>query len=72
MTGTLAWGMLTALGIASPAAREAPLLVEWADHARDPKALIGDPVFMRTLYCIDTEWSSCELIVVVIGHPPPC
>jgi hypothetical protein len=65
-----------ALSIAKPAA--AVEVIEWADHARDPKAIIGDPVYMRTLYCGDRQGSvPCTLTTVSVtrtsfGGPGGC
>ena len=56
-----------AWSIAKPAA--ALEVLEWADHARDPKAIIGDPVYMRTLYCGDRQGSvPCTLITVRVAR----
>ncbi len=56
---------VVALG-ASAAAAEKPLALEWADHIRDPKALDGGAVFVRTLYCRDARW--CELRVTWVSR----
>jgi len=57
-----------ALSAAPPADKQDALLVEWADHALDPEAIIGDPIYMRTLYCTPQE-AFCQLTVITIGRP---
>ena len=64
-----------ALGATATYADDAhePLAVEWADHAKDTKALFGDPIFERALFCPQPQDGpmACRLAVVTIGHNIP-
>ncbi len=56
------------LGLIAPAIAE-PLSLEWADQARDRKAIGGDPVYIRTLYCEEKQGpTACDMTVVVVSR----
>jgi hypothetical protein len=50
---------------------DSPWAIEWADHPKKAGEVIGDPVFIRKLYCPKpaVTFSGCELTVVVLGRP---
>src|SRR5882724_11189557 len=61
--------VLVAAAVAVPRPLAASdVLVEWADHASDPKALVGDPVFMRRLSCRTGESGWCRLMTISVGR----
>ena len=65
--------LLTALliaGASSPTrADDSYLLIEWTDHAVDPKALPGNPYYQRMLHCQPADPPmKCELTTVAVVH----
>jgi hypothetical protein len=58
---------LVAASVGRPAAAQDLLILEWADHARDPTSIIGDPVYKRLLSCKEAQGVvPCDLIVVAV------
>jgi len=67
-SGVLLLAILTSL----PARAVDNLFVEWSDQAKDPKALMGNPVYQRTLSCVAAGSAlSCELLVAMVGRNCP-
>jgi len=66
-------GVLLLSILASLPARAADdLFVEWSDQAKDPNALMGNPVYQRTLSCVAAGSTlNCELLVAMVGRECP-
>lgn len=70
-TPRVRWAVLAAILLAAlPSLANAQnLVLEWADQARDRKAILGDPVYMRTLYCDAKQGApGCTLVVVSVSR----